>query len=157
MEIKKLRKQHKKKIDRFKQWVKVNSSNLDGEIATVASRLFTVGLKLGEAERLKDRAESILEQTVARVKLKWAKKQVKGKKLTIPEQSARTDIDPSVIEAREIYYDAKYVYNICKSAATSMKEKGNQLTNLANNKRAELNSNIRIKDRDSSIRNKLKS
>jgi len=143
MEIKDLKKKHSKKIDRFKIWVKINLSNLDNEISQLSSRLFSVGLKAGEAELIRDKLKAKLKQTEGRARFKYSQKKVKGKSLTIPQVNARIDIEPEVMEAEELLNEANYILNICKSAASSMKEKGQQLTNIANNKRAELNNNIR--------------
>lgn len=143
MEIKDLKEKHKKKIDRFKLWTKINSGNLDREIDEVSSKLNSVGLNLGEAELIRDKLKAKLKQTQARSRLKWFGKKIKGKSLTIPKVDAHVDIDPGVIQIEELLNEANYVVNICKSAASSMKEKGQQLTNVANNRRAELNKNIR--------------
>ena len=143
MEIKDLKKKHKKKIDMFKLWTKINSGNLDREIDEVSSKLFSVGLKLGEAELIRDKLKTKLKQINAKARLKWSKKKIKGKSLTIPKVDAYVDTDPDVMAIEELLNEANYVLNICKSAASSMKEKGQQLTNVANNRRAELNKNIR--------------
>ena len=88
MEIKDLKKKHRKKIDRFKLWTKINSGNLDREIDEVSSKLFSVGLKLGEAELIRDKLKTKLKQINAKARLKWSKKKIKGKSLTIPKVDA---------------------------------------------------------------------
>ena len=143
MDIKEIKKKNKKTTDNFDKWTKVNREDLDSEMAKNSSRLFSVGKKIAAAELIRDSAKSRLKQTEARARKKLSTKKVKGKSLTIPQVNARIDIEPDVVKAESDLNEANYVLNLCKSAASSMKEKGLHLTNLANNKRAELNSNVR--------------
>ena len=143
MDYKELAKKNKKTTDNFDKWTKINRNDLDSEMSKNGSRLFTVGKKIAKAEFIRDSAKSSLKQIEARARKKLSSKKVKGKSLTIQQVNARIDIEPDVMEAESNLNKANYVLNLCKSAATSMKEKGLHLTNLANNKRAELNSNVR--------------
>ena len=143
MNIKELEKKNRKTTKRFDNWAKIDRSNLDSEMSKNGSRLFSVGKKIAKAEFIRDSAKSKLKQTEARARKRLSTKKVKGKSLTIPQVNARIDIAPEVIEAESLLNEANYVVNLCKSAASSMKEKGQHLTNLSNNKRAELNSNVR--------------
>lgn len=138
MELEKLKKKHQEKIERFQKWVKVDRNNLDSELAMNSSRMYSTGLKKSEAEFLMEKAKAVMKQIKARVKMKWSKASVGGKRITIPQLDAKVESDPEVMKAEMDYIDAQYVYRICESAFQSIKEKGQQITNLANNRRAEL-------------------
>jgi hypothetical protein len=145
MDIIKVKNKYKKKVDKFKERVKINASNIDKEIIELSSSMNNTGLSFGEAIAIKEMAEKQLKQARAKAILKWSKKKNKGKPLNIPQVQANVELDSAVNEAEDFLIEANYVYNICKSATTSMKEKGQQLTNIANNKRAEVKGNIRRK------------
>lgn len=157
MKLDKLKKKHKKKVDRFKRWVRINPVNIDEELRKNPSRLFSVGLKLGEAELLMDKAKAIWDRVEGQAKMYWSKKKRgDGKSYTIPQIEAKVSCDDGVLKARETYIEAKYIFNICKSAAASMKEKGQQLTNIANNRRAESKYNYVKEGKEERVKKRLK-
>ena len=80
------------------------------------------------------------------------------KKLTIPQVEANVISDTKVLKAENDYLQSKYFYNVCKSAAASMKEKGQQLTNITNSRNAELKLTYapKEKERESRIKKRFK-
>jgi len=156
MEIKQLKKKHSETEERFNKWTKVNPKQIDNELAMNSSRLFSVGLKKGEAEFLMEKSKAILKQTKAKVKMKWSKKDVGGKKLTIPQLDAKVDNDPEVIQAEMNYIEAQYVFRICESAFQSMKEKGDNIRTLAYSKGAELKHNYVKESKEERVKQKVK-
>ena len=99
--------------------------------------MFTIGLKKSEAEYLMDKAKSRYEMLIATVKREISNARSK-KKLTIPQIEAKAKSDKRVRRALNEYNEAKYIYNVTDIAFKYIKEKGQQMTNLAMNYRKEL-------------------
>lgn len=149
-------KKNKKKEKNFKLWTKI--SNVDGDRRKNSSRMFTIGKNLAYAELIMDKAKSFFEQSKAKARMRWSKKKVDDKKLTIPQVEANVISDTKVLKAENDYLQSKYFYNVCKSAAASMKEKGQQLTNITNSRNAELKLTYapKEKERESRIKKRFK-
>jgi len=129
-------KNKKKKEKDFKLWTKI--SNVDDDRKKNSSRMFTIGKNVAAAELTMDKAKAFLEQTKAKARLKWSKKKVDGKKMSIPQIDAKVVSDESVLTAENNYLESKYFFKVCLSASIAMKEKGQQLTNITNSRNAEL-------------------
>lgn len=145
--------QQKKKHE-FKLWSTI--TNVDDDRNKNSSRMFTIGKALAYAELQMDKAKAKLKQTEASARWKWSKKKIDGKKLNIPQIDSKVNNDHSVVDAENKYLEAKYFFNICKSAVSAMKEKGQQLTNITNSRNAELKLKFGPKGQDERIKNKMK-
>lgn len=155
MNLDKLKKKYRKKKDKLKKMAKVRPNSLSSELSMNSSRLFNAGINKTNADFLMGKAKSSLKATKARVKLKWSRKKEDGKKLTIPQVEAKVDCDKEVIAAENQYLETKYVFDMCETAVFAIKEKGNQLTNLAHNKRAEMNYNYVREAKEDRLKTKI--
>lgn len=139
MNLEKLKKKYKKKRQKLKSMVKVKRNSLEQELSMNPARLFSAGINKTNAEFIMGKAKANLKSTKARIKLKWSRKTVGGKKLTIPQLDAQVDSDKDVMKAEIQFLEAQYVFSLCETAVHAMKEKGQQLSNIAYNHRAEMN------------------
>lgn len=155
--LKDVKKKNKRKLRKQERWKKINLSNLDNELRMNPSRMYNVGNKVADAEFLMEKAKAIFEKVEGEAKFKWSrKKRSDGKSYTIPQVDAKVASDADVIKAELDYLEAKHYYNLCRSLSAAMKEKGQQLTNLANNKRAELNYNFVKEGKEKRIKSRIK-
>ena len=154
--VKKLKEKHKKKINRFKKYTTINLKKLDEELSMNASRLYSAGMNKADAEFIMDKAKAIWKNEKSKSTMKWSKKRIDGKKLTIPQVTAKVESDTKVLACEMTYLDAKYVFNLCEAAVYGVKEKGQQLANISFNKRAEMNSRSFIKDKETRVKNKTR-
>lgn len=155
IEASKIKKKYKAKVAGFKRQVKINRANLSKDIARNSSYLFSAGLNKSFAEKLRDKAKVNVEVVRAKVREKIEKS--KGdKRLTIPQLESRVSSHPEVIQAEMDLVEAKYAFNVCFSAVESLKEKGQQLTNLAYNYRKEMEHGYVKEAKEKRVKDKFK-
>lgn len=141
--------------------VRVDESDLSKEMASNSSLMFKIGCMKSDAEYLKDRAENKVKVIEANVDKRIRARANGGRKPSedqIKKQIARNN---EVKAAQEEYIEAKHKFNICWAAASSIAQKGDQLTNLAYNYRKELEYGAkgrlqRAKDRTKKLSSKRK-
>lgn len=136
MDENRLKERNQDLLQKFELMVKVDTANLSDEMAKNSARMFKINSMKADAEYLKDKAElriKVLESFVDRQVRKSSKK-----KLTEQQIKQRIVRHPKVREAHDRYFEAKWKFNTCWAAASSIAQKGDQLTNLANNYRKEL-------------------
>lgn len=141
--VEQLRNKHQGLIEKFEGVVRVDERNLSKEMARNSSLMFQVGVMKADAEYAKDRAENKIKVLEAKVD-KQIRDQASGKKKPSEQQiKARIARHPKIVQAQEDFLEAKWKFSICWTAATSIAQKGEQLTNLAYNYRKELEHGVK--------------
>ncbi len=137
MEENQLRKKYAGLTKELGVMVKVDQANLSEEMARNSSRMFRINLMKADAEYLKDKAEDTVKVLEARLdkQIRIASVKKKPSEQQIKQRLARS---PEICEAREKFFEAKWRFNVCWAAASSIAQKGDQLSNLAYNYRKEL-------------------
>lgn len=152
------RDKHKKRIDRFKAYSKLDEANLSKEMATLSSQIFHVGQVKADAEDKMDRAKDRLAVTKAKVD-KQLRQRFSGKeKLSESAITSRIIRHKDVVKAGDEFHDAKWLFNVCWAAMNSMNKKSEQLIAMANDRRKEMEYGMKStkrKSRDERIKNKL--
>ena len=156
MDLEKLRKKHKKKIENFKKVTAVNPKKLDSELAMNSGRMFSANQKLADAELVAKKCKLMLKQVRAKAKVEWSKKKIDGKKLSIPVMEAKVDNDPKVVAAENDMIDAEYVVSLCGGGAKSIKEKGENIRTLAYGRGAEMKHNYVKEAKEDRVNKKTK-
>lgn len=136
-----LTKKHKTMLEKFNMMTRVDESDLSAQLAKNSSLMFSIGVMKADAEFQKDTAEN-------RVKVMEAKvdKMIRNESKRKPSEEAikkRIARHPKVIAAQRAYHEAKWKFNVCWTAATSISQKGEQLTNMAYNYRKELEHGVK--------------
>lgn len=133
-----LKEKHKALIQKLEVAVRLDERNMSQEMARNSSLMFQVGLMKADAEFQKDRAENRVKIVEAKID-KQIRDAASGKKKPSEQQiKARIARHPKVIQALEDFFEAKWKFSICWTAATSVAQKGEQLAHLGYNYRKEL-------------------
>lgn len=139
----KFKKQTKVLLRRFNFSTDVDRGNLSKEMAKISSIIFRIGVVKAEAEARMGQAEARIDVVKAKVGRRIKSKVLEeGDKLTIPELVARVQCSKQVQEAIQDHIDQKFKFNVCWAATNSASAKANQLTNISNNYRKELDAGI---------------
>lgn len=139
MDEKQLRLKHKGLLEKLGVMVKVDRANLSDEMAKNSSRMFNINLAKADAEFSKDKAESLVE--VTRAKLDKTIRSEQAKRKPSEEQiKQRIRRNPDVITAQEKFFEAKWRFNVCWAAANAIHQKGEQLNSLGHILRREMES-----------------
>ena len=130
-----IKKKYKQRQEKMKVMVKIDKANLNGEMITFSSKMFSLGVKKIEAEYLMDKAKARIEIIKAK-----AEKKIRNSpdKQTEKEISAKLVRHPEVMKAHDEYLEAKYLYGIMGIGVTSLSKKSDMLSNLAFNYRKEM-------------------
>jgi len=156
MDLEKLKRKHKKKIENFKKVTAVNPKKLDAELAMNSGRMFTANQRLADAELVAKKCKLMVKQVRAKAKVKWSKKTIEGKKLSIPLLEAKVDDDEEVIQAEHDLIEDEYVVSLCGGGAKSIKEKGENIRTLAYGRGAEMKHNYVKEAKEERVNKKTK-
>lgn len=149
------KKERKKLLKKLGITTDVDLAGLSKEMATMGSQIFSVGFHKAKAEQLVDKAAAQIEIVKAKC-YKAIKKQAtkKKKKYTLPELDAKVKAHPKYNEAIQAHIKAKYSHNVLWAALNAVNAKATQVTNLAYNKRKEIDANMHRSIRAESTKNK---
>lgn len=156
MDLEKIKKKHKKKIENFEKHASVNPKKLDSELAMNSGRMFSANQKLADAELIAKKCKLMLKQVRSKAKVKWSKKKIDGKKLSIPLLEAKVDDDPEVIQSEHDLIEAEYLVSLCGGGAKSIKEKGENIRTLAYGRGAEMKHNYVKEAKEERVNKKSK-
>ncbi len=148
MDVGALRKKHSKLIEQLELVTRVNPSRLSRDMARLSSLIFRIGVMKSDAEFSKDQAENRIGVIEARIDKKIRAKYNGKRKPSEQQIKTMVQAHPLVMEAKDAFIESKWKHSVCWSAASSLVQKGNQLSNLAYNYRKELEQGItgRVKD-----------
>lgn len=156
MSVKKLRIKYKKTRTKFKLFIRVDKSNFKYEMTKVADQIFYIGQIKAEAEYELSKAETKLKMAKAKADKKIRLSCIGKKKITDKEAEHQVRLNKNVVKAAELYADKKYKLELCWGAFTAITHKSQQLTNMSNNYRKEMDAGIRTKIKAKQAADKMK-